>query len=310
MESEFGLIEMLKKKIPRSLQGQIGIGDDAAVLAGPGRERLLLTTDILVEGVDFKPKARPELVGRKALAVNLSDIAAMGGTPSACVVGLGLPRRMSEKYVGRVYGGMTALAKKFGVQIAGGDISRSPVFFISVAMLGKAGANEIITRAGARPGDVIGLTGRLGGSILRRHFLFTPRIAEGRFLAARFKPHAMIDISDGLVQDLWHILAGSKVSAALDLDRIPVSSDALRLARRNSIKALGHALTDGEDFELLFTLDPRKRERLERRWEKRFPRTPLVWIGKIEAGLPAISWTRAGRKTAAPRLSKTGFTHF
>ena len=311
MKSEFALIELLRKKIPRKMQGSFGIGDDAAVLPGSAGEKLLFTTDVLVEGVDFiRGKTRARLVGRKALAVNLSDIAAMGATPHAFVISLGIPRKLSEKWILKFYGGMIALAKKYKVLCVGGDISRSRQFFASMAMIGRTRPGEVVTRGGARPGDLIAVTGRLGGSILGRHLRFEPRIPEARFLAARFHPTAMMDLSDGLWQDLGHILKGSGVGAKLALDKIPVSRDAFKLARGNSGAALRHALTDGEDFELLFTLPVVKKESLERAWKLRFPRLPLSWIGRIVAGAGPISCLRKGKPTAPPRLAKKGYSHF
>lgn len=341
MKSEFELIKLLRKKIPRKMQGKLGIGDDAAVLPGPGAERLLFTTDILVEGVDFirrkTPAAhvgavpagypavrrmvppRPELVGRKAVAVNLSDIAAMGGTPYAFVVSLGIPRNMNQKWILKFYDGVIALARQFGVLCVGGDISRAREFFVSIAMIGRARPQEIVTRRGARAGDWIAVTGKLGGSIFERHLTFEPRVKEARFLARRFHPTSMIDLSDGLVQDLGHILQESSAGAKLNLNKIPVSRDALKLAHGNSEAALRHALTDGEDFELLFTISGAKKKSLDRAWKRQFPRLKLSWVGKIAAAKQSsqtavaddrILWTRDGKPAAAPRLAKKGFSHF
>lgn len=312
--SEFELIDRLRKKIPRRLQGPLGIGDDAGVLPGAGTglpRPCILTTDTIVEGVDFRfGEISPERAGRKSLAVNLSDVAAMGAQPVAFVVALGIPKNLSEHWIEKFYEGMIGLAKRYSVHCVGGDISRAREFFVSITLVGREGKGSIVTRAGARPGDWIAVTGSLGGSILGRHFRFEPRIWEGLFLSYRFHPHSMIDISDGLVQDLGHILKASRVGAQLDLDQIPVSSDAQKLARRNFQKALEHALTDGEDFELLFTIPAARRKRLESEWRKHFPRVRLSWIGRIQTRREKIEWCWKGKRIPPPRLKKAGFAHF
>ncbi len=183
MKSEFKLIELLKNKIPRKLQGSIGIGDDAGALR-LNTGQVLLASDTVVDGVDFiSGKIKPELAGRKALAVNLSDIAAMGGEPAAFVVNLGIPKKFSEKWILKFYDGLTALAKEYNLPCLGGDISKSRDFFASVSILGKSG-RKMILRGGAKEGDWIGVTGKLGGSILGRHASFEPRVREGSLLAA------------------------------------------------------------------------------------------------------------------------------
>jgi thiamine-monophosphate kinase len=309
--NEFSFIDYLKKKIPRSGRISVGIGDDAAVLnIGKGKQ-LVISTDVIVENVDFKIKAlSPEKIGRKALAANLSDIAAMGAMPTAFVVSVGKPQRISTKWLKRFYEGLLKLAKQYGVSCIGGDFSRSKEFFASVTIFGEVLPHQIVKRSGARQGDWIAVTGALGGSLLHHHYDFTPRVREGVFLSKCVMPSAMIDISDGLVQDLSHILKASKVGAVLDLDMIPVSSDAEKMARRNVPKALERALSDGEDFELLFTVSCRQKRVLEKRWKKQFTSVPLTWIGKIEGKASVIRWLRDGKPSAAPKLSQKGFSHF
>jgi thiamine-monophosphate kinase len=308
---EFSFIEYLKRKIPGSKRATVGIGDDAAVLnIGKGKQ-LVVSTDVIVENVDFKIKAlSPEKIGRKALAVNLSDLAAMGATPKAFVVTIGKPKYISTAWLKRFYNGLLALAKQYDVECIGGDFSKAREFFASVTILGEAKPHQVITRAGAKPGDWIAVTGSLGGSRLRKHYDFTPRVREGLFLTKQIAPTAMIDVSDGLVQDLSHILTASGVGAVLDLDRIPVSSDAKKMAKGNGCKASARALSDGEDFELLFTVPPSKKMMLEKIWKKRFPEVPLTWIGGVEGGKPVIRWVRSGKKSAPPKLVRKGFTHF
>lgn len=301
MKSEFDLIESLKKKIPRGLQGAIGIGDDAGLLK-TGGTGLLVTADTIADGVDFMAsEIKPELAGRKALAVNLSDIAAMGGEPLGFVISLGIPKKFPQKWIVRFYAGLMKLAAEYKTVCLGGDISGAKQFFASVAMLGKAPARPVL-RSGARKGDRIGVTGKFGGSIQGRHASFPPRVKEGRWLSAA-GVSSMIDVSDGLLQDLGHILKVSKAGAQIDLDRVPVSKAAAR-------PALEHALSDGEDFELLFTVPHKKAAALEKRWKRAFPRVKISWIGQVVSGPGKIEWRRNGRKTAAPRLKRKGFTHF
>ena len=311
MMDEFAFIEYLKKKIQGSGHVSVGIGDDAAVLSVAKGKRLVVSTDVIVENVDFKIKAlSPEKIGRKALAVNLSDIAAMGASPAAFVISVGKPSYVSASWLKRFYKGLLALAKQYNVVCIGGDFSKSKEFFASVTIFGEAVPHQILKRSGARVGDRIAVTGALGGSLLRHHYDFTPRVHEGLFLAERFTPTAMIDVSDGLVQDLSHILKASKVGAVLDLDNIPVSADARKMAEGDRDKALVQALSDGEDFELLFTASPRQKTLLEKFWKKKFPKVSLTWIGRVEGKAPMIRWARNGKKVAAPKLSRKGFAHF
>lgn len=322
---EFAFIEHLRKKVPASRKVCVGIGDDAAALSISKGKQLVVSTDVIVENVDFKikkgvrphfpikgpdPFLSPEIIGRKALAVNLSDIAAMGAKPTAFVISVGKPSYATASWLKRFYKGLLTLARQYGVICIGGDFSKSKEFFVSITIFGEALPHQIVKRSGARQGDWIGVTGALGGSRLRHHYDFTPRIREGLFLSSNITPTAMIDISDGLVQDLSHILKASKVGAVLDLDKIPVSSDAEKMARRNVSKALERALSDGEDFELLFTVSSREKRVLEKQWKKRFPRVPLTWIGKIEGKVPVICWRRKGKAVPAPKLSQKGFSHF
>ena len=308
---EFSLIERLKSLIPRPLQGRFPIGDDAAILPAPGGKSFLFTTDAIVEDVDFKIKrggAGPEAIGRKALAVNLSDIAAMGGQPKAFVAAFGIPKNFSHDWIEKVAKGIVRLAKQFKTQWVGGDISSAKKFFISIALLGEQNKKQIIRRTGARPGDFIYVTGTLGGSILGKHFSFIPRVREGRFLAENYPPSAMLDISDGLIQDLGHILKDSRVGAQLELSRIPVSPAAREKARNNGQKALQFALSDGEDFELLFTLAPREAKKLEKDWVHKFPQVPLSRLGGVVSG-NKIEWFMKGKKIRL-WFEKKGFVHF
>lgn len=250
---ELALIDWMRKSCVCASTVKKGIGDDTAVLPFTAKQDLLLTTDLLVEGTHFAKSTPPHLVGRKALARNLSDIAAMGGTPSSGVVSLGLPKNTSTAYVKKVYQGLNRLAKEFSVSIVGGDTVYSRQLVINLAVLGMVAKGKAILRSGAKVGDHIFVTGPLGGSLKSgRHLTFTPRVAEAQGLVKKFSPTAMVDISDGLAGDLGHILEKSSVGAVIDEDHIP-------LHRGAKLKA---GLYDGEDFELLFTVRPNQAEQL------------------------------------------------
>ena len=309
MVSEFELIRWIKKKIPTSQQGSIGIGDDADLIK-LSQKNILVTTDSICEDIDFiRNELNPECVGRKALAINLSDIAAMGGNPVAYTLTLGLPAELSVSWVKKFYAGFLKMAAQYSLKCAGGDISGADKFFASVTLLGYPG-KRIIRRNGAKSGHLIGVTGSLGGSILKHHYLFSPRVHEGRWLAD-FGVSAMMDISDGLWQDLEHILKSSGVSAVIDLEKIPISSDAKKLSKGDVTRALKRAMTEGEDFELLFTAPASLIKKIEKIWAKKFPSIKLSWIGEIVSGKEAsIHWTRNGLDAALPFHSKRkGYQH-
>ncbi len=309
--TEFSFIEYLKKRISRRGRVCVGIGDDAAVLDVAADKQLVVSTDVIVENVDFEIRGlSPEKIGRKALAVNLSDMAAMGATPTAFVISVGKPASINSAWLKRFYDGLLKLARQYDVACVGGDFSRSKEFFASVTIFGEVFPFQLTQRSGAKAGDWIAVTGALGGGLRRHHYDFTPRIRESLFLVEHFTPTAMIDVSDGLAQDLAHILKASKVGAVLDLDKIPVSPDAVKLCSGVNAEALRRALSDGEDFELLFTVASWRRGMLETAWRKKFPKVSLSWIGKVEGAVPKIQWHRNGKSVSAPPLAHQGFSHF
>ena len=312
MKNEFHLIERLKSLIPRTLQGRFGIGDDAAILPAGRGKSFLFTTDAILEGIDFRigdRMAPPEKIGRKALAVNLSDIAAMGGRPTAFVTTFGIPQKFSGQWIERVSKGIIQLARRFQVQWVGGDMTKAKQFFISIALLGEVETKKCVQRKGARPGNSIYVTGELGGSIHGKHLSFTPRLLEAQYLVNRFHPTSMIDISDGFIQDLEHLLASSRVGAQIDLDRIPVSNAALHQAGGAEKKALQSALSDGEDFELLFTLPLSEGGRLEKVWQRKFRNVSLTRVGEINRSAGKIEWFKKREKIKL-WFPKKGFSHF
>ncbi|HTL67979.1 MAG TPA: thiamine-phosphate kinase [Lacunisphaera sp.] len=262
---------------PRS---PFGIGDDCAVLPG-SRRPALVTTDPVIFGQHFDAAVPPRAVGAKLLTRNLSDIAAMGGKPVAAVVSLALAPDTSLAWLQQFYRGLAACALRFGVRIVGGDITQAPAGFFGafLTLHGNVTTRRVITRAGARRGDRILVTGPLGGSRLGHHHRFTPRLAEGAWLARRPEVVAMMDISDGLAKDLAD-LTPAGLAPSLSAAAIPVSLAARQAARRSGRSPLDHALGDGEDYELLVVVrgDP---QRLATAWRRRFGGKRLFLIGSF-----------------------------
>lgn len=291
---EFGLINRIKKLIKTDASVVKGPGDDCAVIKFSKDKYMLFTSDMIVEGVDFTGKDRPYLVGRKAIAVSVSDIAACAGLPRYCLVSVGMPGNTSVDFIDKLIKGMFHFAKKYGINIVGGDISRARQLTIDVSMLGIVEKKNLALRSGAKIGDIIFVTGKLGGSILGKHLRFTPRLKEARFLAKNFRVNSMIDISDGLTQDLGHILEESSAGAIIYEDLIPISKQA-----RN----LNDALYWGEDFELLFTVSAYEAKKLYRKKLTGFK--PIGEIVDKKYGLRLVD-KRSRDKIIKPK----GFQHF
>src|SRR5438093_503561 len=244
--SEFAFIDWLRRRTPADPRVLVGPGDDTAVLGWPADRPCLVTTDMLLEGSCFRlAEAGPRRVGKKAMAVNLSDIAAMAGRPVAAVVSVGLPRPGGMALAQELDAGLREMADAFRVAMIGGDTnSWDGPLVISVTLLGEPTGRGPVTRAGAQPGDWLVVTGPLGGSILGKHLDFTPRVREAVALHALADLHAMIDISDGLAADVRHLCDESRCGAVLWAERIPISDDARRMNDARS--PLEHALGDGE----------------------------------------------------------------
>lgn len=261
MEAEF--IRWLHKRLPPQPHLDLGLGDDAAILRAAGDDpRRVVSVDLLTEGVDFVlAEVDAQRVGRKALAVNLSDLAAMAARPLAAVIALALPRDGALALAQRLYEGLIPLAEQHGIAIAGGDTNcwDGPLV-ISVTVIGELSSAGSLLRSGARPGDSIVVTGRFGGSRLGHQFDFDPRVAEAQWLAAHATLHAGMDCSDGLTLDLSRLANASGCGAVVDLSRVPVAPAAAAWARQcdDGSTALEHALGDGEDFELILAI-PRAR---------------------------------------------------
>lgn len=308
--NEFELIGRLTASLNRNESLLHGAGDDCAVLdLGIPDRVVLFKTDAVVEGIHFTRETPPEKIGHKALARCLSDIAAMAGTPTAALITIALPRDFDPAYVEKLYHGINALAKKYDVAIAGGETTTNPErLLISVASLGTAPRNNYILRSGAKAGDALFVTGELGGSITGRHADFEPRLAEARWLAEHYSVHAMIDLSDGLAGDLRHVMKASKVGAELLASAVPISRSAKLAAKAETAtkSPLLAALTDGEDFELLFTVASRDAVPLLDAWKHRFPKLKLSCIGKITSG---EGLTIRDKRGARP-LEEHGYIHF
>jgi len=291
----FGLINIIQKRAYTKKDVIVGIGDDTAVVKFNSKDLVLFTTDMLSEGVHFTKRSKPQDIGYKALACNISDVAAMGGLPDSAVVSLGMLPGMNAGYAKGILRGINKLAKKFKVSIVGGDTIRSDRIVINVALLGIVKKKNLVLRSGAKDGDIIFTTGSLGGSLRTgKHLRFIPRIKESQYLVEKYKPSSMIDISDGLAADLGHIVKQSSVGAFLYRDQIPVVSKA----------SLRNALYDGEDFELLFTLSPLKAGKVMKSSSK-YTFFPIGQIVKKYKGIGLVN--PDGKIT---KLKKTGFDHF
>ena len=291
---EFGLINRIRKLIKTDSSVVKGTGDDCAVLKFDRNKYQLFTCDMIVENTDFTLKDNPYLIGRKAIAISVSDIAACAGLPRYCLVSLGMSKDTSVEFIDKLMKGMLSLAKEYNINLVGGDISRARQLTIDVSMLGIIEKKNLTLRSGAKIGDIIFVTGELGGSILGKHLRFIPRLKEARFLVKSFKVNSMIDISDGLAQDLGHILKESSRGAIIYEDLIPISKQA-----RN----LNEALYMGEDFELLFTMSHTESRRLLAKAKNNFRA-----IGEITDktyGLRLVD-KRGKEKIVKPK----GFRHF
>jgi thiamine-monophosphate kinase len=308
--NEFELIARLTKSLPTNPTVVTGAGDDCAVLdLGMPNQLILFKTDAVVEGIHFTRETPPGKIGHKALARCLSDIAAMAGTPAAALVTIALPKNFDVEFVAKIYDGMNALAEKFGVAVVGGETTTNPErILISISLLGTVPRGRPVLRGGAKIGDAIFVTGELGGSLAGKHLDFEPRLAEARWLAEHFHLHALMDLSDGLAGDLRHILNASKVGAEILKTALPVSRAAKLLAKEKSPSkpAALAALTDGEDFELLFTVASKDAVKLLDAWKKKFPKLKLSCIGKIVAGDGILLRDKHG----SHKLNAHGYVHF
>ena len=325
---EDDLVRLIRELVRRRAPGLLtGVGDDCAVLETRGGASLLATTDLLVEDVHFRRRwAEPADIGAKALAVNVSDIAAMGGTPRWALVGLGCPEGTGSDEIEAFYEGALTVADAYGVVIVGGDTSTASGWVVSVTLLGDAA--RPVLRSTARPGDVIAVTGTLGQAaaglaILERetaphgieaarldevttaHLRPRPRVDEGRWLAGAGGVTAMMDLSDGLATDLGRLIAESGVGARVDVERLPVAAATRIVADALDVDSMDWATGGGEDYELLVVCEPTALERLRDGLAKATG-TTLSAVGEITGGSGTRWLDGRGRAVAvAP-----GFEHF
>jgi thiamine-monophosphate kinase len=338
MRGEFDFIASVRRRV-RALPGRrtaglvAGIGDDGAIMRPRAGHDLIITADLLVEEIDFRLEwTAPRLLGHKALAVSLSDIAAMGARPRWALLSLGIPDRVWKgRFLDEFYDGFLALAADHEVTLIGGDLSRAPArLVIDSIVVGEVARGRAARRAGARPGDLIYVTGTLGGAaaglrllesgarltrgwgartrtaardgLLLRQLRPMPRLAWGRLLGEKKLATAMIDLSDGLSSDLAHLCRESAVGAVIDARRIPVNA-AIERQRRPDWDPQALALHGGEDFELLFTVRPRRAAQVPQEIDG----VPATCIGRISDTAGRIMLVSDGK---ARRLAAQGFTHF
>ncbi|MGI8556191.1 MAG: thiamine-phosphate kinase [Pyrinomonadaceae bacterium] len=337
-KSEFGFVENL-----RSLSSTSKIGDDCAVLPKDSKTDLVITADLLVEEIDFRLNwTKPECIGHKTLAVSLSDVAAMGAKPVWAMLSIGIPAKIWETdFVKKFYEGWFRLAKKFNVELVGGDVSKTPdKIVVDSIVAGEVKKGNAVLRSGAKAGDLIFVTGNLGGAaaglkllkngerfgnsnnknLLLRQLAPNPQTQIGQSIGAKNLATAMIDLSDGLSSDLAHICRASKTGAKIYADKIPINKNLKKFLtqKRENAKSpaennfslssylslfLPYALNGGEDFELLFTVDPKKKFLTA----KQLKDQPFSLIGEVTANTEIIE-LMAGKKSEI--LKPKGFRHF
>jgi thiamine-monophosphate kinase len=328
---EFGFIAWLAKFLGQSLPQNItGIGDDCAVLPWKGSQKLLVTTDLLLDGVHFlKDRIAARDLGYKSLAVNLSDVAAMGGRPRWAFLSLALPPETETSWAEDFFSGWKSLSRKAEVKLLGGDTTRTTgAMVINVALLGKAEGKYLKFRSGAKPGDMVAVTGQLGSSagglrlllkselknlsgrdekfLLRHHFQPQPQLPEGFFLAHQPEVRAMMDVSDGLDSDLRRIMERSGCGAEVYLEQLPVAPALKRCCRTYGWELTEVAAAGGEDYCLLITVKPDSYESLDCCFQKKFGRR-LYPVGRITRKRGELVYLKAGRQVT---LKKSGFDHF
>ncbi|MFP4166321.1 MAG: thiamine-phosphate kinase [Opitutales bacterium] len=306
---EIRLIETIREWLgPVSPAAPAGMGDDCAVISKCTAGQTIATTDTLTYGQHFDQHITARDAGAKLIKRNLSDIAAMGGRPSHALLALLCGGDLSVLWLKSFFQGIRETAETYGFSIAGGDVSGLPAGHFSSVLCMTGVANPPVLRAGARPGDLIYVTGALGGSLLGKHFRFEPRLSEGEWIARSGCCHALIDLTDGLAKDLPALLPQGS-SVALDLEKIPLSEAARARADQTSRPPMEHAFCDGEDYELLFAADAQTSgPAFEATWKEKFPSVPLTCIGTIREGATGGALVDAATNRALPWTK--GFEHF
>ena len=326
---EFGLIHRIAPQFLENVkENVVGIGDDCAVLPQDNNASLLVTTDLLVEDIHFlRHKIPPRELGHKALAVNLSDIAAMGGTPTAAFLSIALPKDISVEWLDDFFAGLNELSRLTSTPLLGGDTTKSASgLIINIAVLGKAQNDHIKYRSSAEPGDLICVTDFLGDSggglniilnnlensdnqyvqhLVKAHHCPRPHLKEGNWLAHQSNLHAMLDVSDGIDSDIKRIMEESHVGAQVDIENIPVSESLKALSQQHGWNPTELAATGGEDYCLLCTIEPSGYKNVSTLFESEFGR-PLFCIGKITDD-QKLTYYQNGSKVD---LAKRGWDHF
>lgn len=296
---EIRLIERVAKDFRLDRSVVKGFGDDTAVIRWTKNKFLLFTCDMSIEDVHFKRgEATPFQIGWKALSRNISDIAAMGGLPRHALVSIGIDPDLPASFLNGICKGLKNLADKFSINIVGGDMSRSKKLVIDVSLIGEVEKENLVLRSGAKAGDVILITSSIGGSIKGKHLDFIPRLSEARRLVKGFKINSMIDISDGLVLDLWRILHASSVGARIYESTIPLSKEAGPCEK---------AIYEGEDFELVFTMNANEARRFFKTLFTEM-KTPVTLIGEITD--KKYGYKLIDKNGKEKRLKAGGYLHF
>jgi thiamine-monophosphate kinase len=289
------LVAELTRSLRFNSRVKIGPGDDCAVVKF-GKRWQLLKTECIVEGIHFLKESPAIWVGWKALCRAISDVAAMGGKPMDALVTIAVAPEVRLRWLRGVYSGLRKAAQRYEVNLVGGETSRSPgPVFISVALTGIVEKRRALLRSGGKPGDSLYVTGQLGGSIRGKHLRFQPRLAEALWLADHFAINAMIDLSDGLGSDLARLAKASNTAFEIDRDRLPLNRGC----------SIDQAISDGEDYELLFAVPPGIAPGLEERWITKFPTLALTQIGRLTQLKP--------QKLNAPgfdQVADSGYDHF
>lgn len=287
-----------------------GVGaDDCAVLTLPGGSTLAVSTDTFVEGTHFSATDSPADIGWKAVAASLSDLAASGCTAGWGLLTVALRKGVGEEWAADLARAIQHCAKEFSLTIVGGDTTATAgATVLTVTVFGMPLPTGVLLRSGAKPGDILAVTGTLGGSILGKHLHPIPRLREIRQICELGKVNACMDISDGLALDLTRLMRASKTCALIDAAQIPLSAAAKTLSKTTNRSALEHALGDGEDFELLLALPPDTWDILQSTWADTDCSTPLTKIGHVEAGSGNTNRLRQVDGSIVP-LSPEGYQH-
>jgi thiamine-monophosphate kinase len=320
---EFGLIDLLKRRVfSKDKNVSVNIGDDAAAVKSSKDKLLIFTTDTMVEKVHFDLRYSTfKQIGWKAMVANLSDIAAMGGLPTFALVTVGLSKSISVENVVSIYDGITAIGRRYNCSVIGGDTVFSPKsIFVSIALLGKVEKKFLVKRRGAKLGDLICVTGNLGEAqagleflkkdprkespLVRKHLNPFPRINEARTLVRNLRISSMIDISDGLSSEVFHLTEESNLGAVIYQDKIPISSNCKKAGKLLGKSPLLWALSSGEEYELLFTVGREELSRLEKLRRK----VKVSLIGEMVRKKQGVLLKQKSGEMR--RLTKTGFKHF